>query len=94
MKGKMNYLVDFVFDEQLKNPMLDELSHFAVEMGMGRGSARKRAFTWGKKALKYRLAGQAIPASQAGFVQIGAKPGGRGTRRLRRHGADLGQSAA
>jgi hypothetical protein len=54
-KGRINYLVDVVFDEAIPNAILDEAAHFAVEVGLGRGPLEKRVAEWGGKALKFRM---------------------------------------
>jgi hypothetical protein len=52
--GRANYLTDAIFDEFLENAGLDEIAHFLVEMGLGRGEPQTRVETWLRKALKYR----------------------------------------
>ncbi len=57
VKGRLNYVVDAVFDEGLKNPVADEIAHFLLEMGLGRGSTQKKLLRWAKKFARYRLGG-------------------------------------
>jgi hypothetical protein len=53
-RARLNYLVDAIFDEAMKNPILDEAMHLLVEVGLGEGRVAKRLLTWALKALKYR----------------------------------------
>jgi len=52
--GRLNYLTDFVFDEALENPILDEIAHFMIECGLSEGKPEDRFMRWLKKAAKYR----------------------------------------
>ena len=57
VKGRLNYVVDMIFDENLKNPYAEEAAHFLVEMGLGRGSTKTKLLRWARKFGRYRLGG-------------------------------------
>ena len=53
-EGRANYAIDLFADELLQEPLLDELLHAVVEIGLGKGPLDKRVKRWVRKAEKHR----------------------------------------
>ena len=54
-QGRVNYLIDAVAEEGLRDPALDTLLHMVNEVGLAQGPMDKKLQSWIRKTLKHRL---------------------------------------